>query len=78
MRVPFSWQKTKEDAIKIKQDHAIRLITSGNQDYKIKHPDEFREVMQKNYTNIRIRIKAEVLRKQKRAEDRDNKLAGKS
>ncbi len=50
--MPFSWAQTLIDAVKIKQEHAIRLAKGGNPDFKIRHPDEVRDANNKDYTKL--------------------------
>lgn len=73
----FSWKQAKIDAINKKIANAIILSglnkaeATGNPDYIAKHH-------YKDVTEIKVKVKAEVIKQQEMAQIRRNKLVGKN
>ena len=76
---PFSHKRMREIAIATKIRRAITMASKKypNKDFKAQHPDWVRDAQNKNFTNLTKIIKDEVQKKQQRALDRRDKIAGK-
>lgn len=68
-RKPYSVQQAKLDAIENQIRHQI-ILAKTNPDFKLKHPSEAREVSAGNLTNIKKRVKEDIIKHQKQAEAR--------
>lgn len=69
----FSWanQIKKAEKLKVRREHQLAL--SGNPDFRIAHPDEFREAQQGKFIMMDKRVLEKVRKHTKLALDRREK-----
>jgi len=76
----FSWKAFKEEAIKLKIERAITMVSGDtpNTDMAIAHPDWVRQAQTKNFTDLRAKVRLQMEKDQARAQARRDKLVRKT
>jgi len=78
MSFPYSHEEAKKGAIEVKIRRAITQSKGNiNPDFDKDHADWVRQGQNKNYTDLKIKIKDLMIKKQARAMARRAKLVGK-
>lgn len=72
--MPFSWVDTLAKQLIHKQKIAMTLAKKQDAEFKMHHPDEARDAVQKNFTKLKIRIKDEHEKNIKKVMERRKKI----
>ncbi len=72
----FSWAGELEKAKKMKVRRERQLAVAGNPDFRILHPDEYREAQQGKFIMLDKRVLEKINKHNKLAMDRRQKHVG--